>query len=120
MKIIKGIFIIIIHLAAGNFLSYLMGGFMPGSVIGMVLMFLSLLSGVVKEDDVQEVATFLTGNMTLFFLPAFMGIMELWGVLRVNFWGWLAVVALSTVAVLASAGWVQQAVERLTGKEERK
>mgnify|MGYP003538274199 FL=1 len=100
MKIIKGIFII------------------PGSVVGMVLMFLSLLLGIVKEDSVREVAEFLTGNMTLFFLPAFMGIMDLWGILKVNFWGWIAVVAISTVAVLVSSGWVQQGIEYITGKED--
>lgn len=117
MKIIKGIFIILAHLVAGNLLSSLIG-FIPGSVAGMVLMFLSLLLGIVKEDSVREVAEFLTGNMTLFFLPAFMGIMDLWGILKVNFWGWIAVVAISTVAVLVSSGWVQQGIEYITRKED--
>lgn len=117
MKIIKGIFIILAHLVVGNLLSSLIG-FIPGSVVGMVLIFLSLLLGIVKEDSVREVAEFLTGNMTLFFLPAFMGIMDLWGILKVNFWGWIAVVAISTVAVLVSSGWVQQGIEYITGKED--
>ena len=79
MQIINGFFIILAHLVAGNLLSELMDGFVPGSVVGMVLMFISLMTGFVKDYQIRKVATFLTDNMTVFFLPAFMGIMELWG-----------------------------------------
>lgn len=120
MKLIKGIFIILVHLAAGNLFSFLIAGFIPGSVLGMILLFLSLLLGIVKEEDVHEVATFLTGNMTLFFLPAFMGVMDLWGVLKVNVFGWMTVIVVSTVAVLFSSGWVQQGIERMKAKEDGK
>lgn len=120
MKLIKEIFIILLHLVAGNVLSPLLGGIIPGSVLGMILMFLSLLTGIVKEESVRDVAEFLTGNMTLFFLPSFIGIMEVWGILKVNFLGWILVIVLTTAAVLASSGWVQQIVEYIMKKEEKK
>lgn len=118
MRILKGIFIILLHLSIGILLAGLIGNFLPGSVLGMILLFISLLTGMVKEESVREVAEFLTGNMTLFFLPAFMGIMDIWDVLKVNLAGWLIVVAVSTIAVLASSGWVQQGVERIGRKED--
>ena len=120
MKTIKGIFIILVQLALGNLLSHLIGGFIPGSVLGMILMFLSLMTGIVKEESVSEVAEFLTGNMTLFFLPAFMGIMDLWGILKVNILGWILVIAISTIAVLVSSGWVQQGIGNIKGKEDKR
>lgn len=112
MNIIKGFFIILAHWVVGNVISSLTGDFIPGSVIGMILLFCSLLAGLVKDEDVKPVAGFLTENMTIFFLPAFMGIMDLWGILKLNLVAWLAVVILSTVLVLVSTGAVQQLFER--------
>lgn len=121
MKIIKGILILLVHLAAGIAVSRLIAGFLPGSVIGMVLLFVSLRTGIVRPESVREVATFLTGNMTVFFLPAMIGIMELWGLLKVNLIGWLLVIIISTILVMATSGSVQEISERLfKSREDRK
>ena len=49
MNVFIGLFIILAFLVIGNLLSALLGGFIPGSVIGMLLLFLSLLTGVIKD-----------------------------------------------------------------------
>ena len=116
MQIIIGFFIILAHLVAGNLLSNLIGGFIPGSVIGMVLMSLSLLTGVVKDHQIRTVATFLTDNMTIFFLPAFMGIMDLWGIIKMNIVAWVVVVVASTLMVLLSTAFAQEGIESLLSK----
>lgn len=116
MQVIIGFFIILAHLVAGNLLSTLIGGFIPGSVTGMVLMFISLLNGIVKDHQIRTVATFLTDNMTMFFLPAFMGIMDLWGIIRMNIVAWVVVVAASTLMVLLAAAFTQDGIESLLSK----
>ena len=116
MQVIIGFFITLAHLVAGNLISSLIGGFIPGSVIGMVLMFISLLTGIVKDHQIRTVATFLTDNMTMFFLPAFMGIMDLWGIIRMNIVAWVVVVAASTLMVLLSAAFTQDGIESLLSK----
>ena len=116
MQIIIGFFIILAHLVVGNLLSSLIVGFIPGSVIGMVLMFISLLTGLVKDRQIRTVATFLTDNMTMFFLPAFMGIMDLWGIIRMNIVAWVVVVVVSTLMVLLSAAFTQDRIESLLSK----
>lgn len=118
MNIFIGLFIILGFLAIGNLLSALLGGFMPGSVMGMLLLFLSLLAGIVKDKWVRPVATFLTDNMMIFFMPAFMGIMDLWGVVKMDLWSWVAVIVISTVLVMLSAGLTQTLTERLTLKKD--
>ena len=120
MQIITGFFIILAHLVAGNLLSDLMGGFVPGSVVGMILMFISLMTGLVKDHQIRKVATFLTDNMTVFFLPAFMGIMELWGIIRMNLFAWIAVVVLSTVLVLMSAAFTQEGMDSMASRINRR
>ena len=118
MNIFIGLFIILGFLAIGNLLSALLGGFMPGSVMGMLLLFLSLLAGIVKDKWVRPVATFLTDNMMIFFMPAFMGIMDLWGVVKMDLWSWVAVIVISTVLVMLSAGLTQTLAGRLTLRKD--
>ena len=116
MQVIIGFFIILAHLVAGNLISSLIGGFIPGSVIGMVLMFISLLTGIVKDYQIRTVSTFLTDNMTMFFIPAFMGIMDLWGIIRMNIVAWVAVVVATTLMVLLSTAFTQDGIEFLMSK----
>ena len=117
MRVITGIFVILAHLVAGNLLSWLIGGFMPGSVIGMVLLYITLRTGIVKEHWIRVVAVLLTDNMTMFFMPAFIGMMDLWGIISMNFWAWIAVLVLSTIVVMISSGYVHDIVERLLQKK---
>ena len=116
MQVIIGFFIILAHLVAGNLISTLIGGFIPGSVIGMVLMFISLLTGIVKDYQIRTVSTFLTDNMTMFFIPAFMGIMDLWGIIRMNIVAWVAVVVATTLMVLLSTAFTQDGIECIMSK----
>lgn len=118
--ILKGIFIILLHLALGEGLSCLTGGFIPGSVFGMLLLFLSLLLKIVKPEDVRTVAEFLTGNMTVLFVPASIGIMEQWGLIKVNLIPWLAVTVISTVCVILVTGYTQQGLESAVRKIRRR
>ena len=120
MNVLIGIFVILIHLAAGSALSHLTGGFFPGSVIGMALLFISLQTGLVKEHQVRAVATFLTDNLTILFMPAFVGIMELWGLISMNLWAWIAVIVISTFLVMISSGATQTFIERLSDRNHSK
>lgn len=117
MNILKGIFVILLHLVIGNVLSYLTGGTVPGSVLGMILMFISLMTGIVKEETVHDVAVFLTDNMALFFIPAFIGILDMWGMIKVHFWGWVILLTLTAVIVMAVAGWTKQLTDKLWRKK---
>lgn len=120
MQIITGFTIILIHLVAGNMLSDLAGNFIPGSIMGMLLMFLSLITGIVKDHQIRKVAVFLTDNMTVFFLPAFMGIIELWGLIRMNIVAWLAVVILTTILVFLAATYTQTGIEVVSSRRKRR
>ena len=78
------------------------------------------MTGVVKDHQIRKVASFLTDNMTVFFLPAFMGIMELWGLISMNLFAWIAVVVLSTVLVLMAAASTQEGIESLVSRFNRR
>lgn len=120
MEVLTGFFIIMAHLAVGNLISGLTSNFLPGSVTGMVLLFISLLTGLVKDRQIRKVAGFLTDNMTIFFLPAFMGIMDLWGMIRLDLWAWLSVLVLTTILILLAAAYTQEGIERMTSFLKRR
>lgn len=126
MKTVKGIAIILAFLALGEVVSILIRHFIPGSVVGMLLLFGALCLKLVKVETVREVADFLTGNMTIFFIPAFVGIMNEWGVIRTSFWGWVFVLVATTVIVMATSGLIAEMTIRAkaqsakrTGKRRR-
>ena len=48
----------------------------PGSVVGMVLLFVCLMTGIVKVEQVEDVADFLQKNMAFFFVPMCANILE--------------------------------------------
>ncbi len=72
---IKGSFYILLFYFLGELLSKLIHGFIPGSVLGMVLLFLSLFFKLLKPENVRAVATTITKNMAVFFIPAAVGLM---------------------------------------------
>lgn len=114
---LKGILIITGFLALGNAASVMLGHFIPGSVCGMVLLFIALASKAIKAEDVRPVADFLTKNMSLFFVPASIGIMKQWGLISGSLFGWAGVILISTLLVLLTVGGTQSCLMRLCGKK---
>lgn len=109
---IYGLFIILLYLTIGNLISALISGFMPGSVIGMLLLFVSLLLKIVNADKIRPTAFTLTQNMSLFFLPAGVGVITAVGILE-HFWASILVSSIvSTVLVIITVGFIQQKMER--------
>jgi holin-like protein len=109
---IKGVFLILLFLALGEGTSYLIKGFVPGNVLGMVLLFLALSMKIVKPDSVKYVSTVLTRNMALFFVPAGVGLMASMQLIGSN---WLAILlssAISTMLVIAVVGLIQEKMGR--------
>ena len=72
MRIFKQLVIIIGFALLGTLVSYLLSlaniNF-PGSLIGMILLFIFLLIGVVKVHSIDEVSKFFIDNMGIFFVP---------------------------------------------------
>jgi putative effector of murein hydrolase LrgA (UPF0299 family) len=58
--------------------------------------------------------------MTILFMPAFVGIMELWGLISMNLWAWIAVIVISTFLVMISSGATQTFIERLSDRNHSK
>ena len=101
-----GILIILICWAIGNLISLLLGGYVSGNIIGMLLLYAALHFKVVKPEKVAPTAKFLLGTMALFFVPFGVGLMESYVVLKES---WLAITVaamISTLLVMAVVAFV--------------
>lgn len=76
MKIIVQIGVILGICLVGEGISLLLPISFPGSVIAMILLFLLLLSGLLRPDHIRQKSDFLLQNMAFFFIPAGVGIIE--------------------------------------------
>lgn len=112
MRMIKGITIILLFYFLGQCLSYLIRGFIPGSIIGMILLFLSLYIKVIKPEHVRDVATVFTKNMAIFFIPAGAGLLGAYGIISKFWMSILIICSVSTILVIAVVAIIQQQMEK--------
>ena len=76
----------------------------PGSIIGLLLLFTALSVRIINVDIVQPASHILLKYMTLFFVPAGVGLMNYIDILSVH---WLAILTsslVSTMIVLVCVG----------------
>jgi holin-like protein len=111
-RTLGGILYILLFYLLGTVLSSWTGHLVPGSVIGMLLLFFALLSGIIKPDAVKAVARLLTSWMSLFFIPAGVGVMVYWNVLDENKFIIVAACVVSTIIIIATVGWIQEFFEK--------
>lgn len=74
LQFIKGMIILIGLLLVGDILSDIFSIPVPGSVIGMVLLFVCLVTSNTLSDDLEKTADGLIGHIGLLFVPAGAGI----------------------------------------------
>lgn len=107
-----GLFYLLLFYFLGECIARLTGNFVPGSVIGMVLLFAALYFKIIRKEDVRGAATFLLDNILLFFIPVCVGLMTSWPLISEH---WLAILVscvLSTLLIIAVVGHLQQWLEK--------
>ncbi len=97
---------------------------LPGSVISMILLFLLLLTKLVKPAHIAEKSDFLLKNMAFFFIPAGVAIMESLGILWENLIPFLTVCFVTMVITFAATAYTVRLViwlqNRLSAGKEGK
>ena len=119
MKYIREFGIIIVISSIGELLNYLIPLPIPSSIYGLVIMFLCLHFKIVKIADVKKTAVFLIEIMPLMFIPAAVGIIESWDIIKPNVIAYAIITIVSTVLVMAVAGRVTQWVIRHSKKGDK-
>ena len=118
MKILKQLMLLLVICLAGEGIAQVLPIAFPSSVISMLILFALLLTGVLKLAHIQDVTSFLTGNMAFFFIPAAVEILENYKPVADKLLPLVCVLLLTTVITFAvTAGTVSlcMALQRRTG-----
>lgn len=84
----------------------------PGSIIGMILLFLLLMTKLVKESMLIEGAKFLLSHLSLLFLPATVGVVGYLAFFKGKGIVTVAIVIMSTMLVMVCSGGIGQFTAR--------
>ncbi|WP_411344156.1 CidA/LrgA family protein [Paenibacillus sp. WLX1005] len=76
----------------------------PGSILGIAILFILLQSGVIKLEWVDIGASWLLAELLLFFIPSAVGVMNYIPMLEQDGVRIMAIVIFSTMLVMASSG----------------
>lgn len=121
MRLIKQFFWIFLFSLLGEILSAAIVNFVaiPGSVIGMVLLFIALHFNWLKLEQVDEVGTWLTDNMAIFFVPAGVGLMTNFDVLAESWLQLLIIMLVTTAIMMWFVGQVVQKIMKSIKSEDQ-
>lgn len=119
MKYIRQFGVILAVTFCGEILKMVLPFKIPSSIYGLVLMFLALQFKVIPLDQVKEAAKYLIEIMPLMFIPAGVGLMNAWGVLKPICIPVIVITIVSTIVVMGISGRVTQFVIRMEKGKKR-
>ena len=90
----------------------------PASVYGLLLLLVLLLTGILKEEQIQESADFMISIMPLFFVPPSVALITSFESMRGSILKLLIMCLVSTVVVMVVTGSVSQLIVRI-GKRKK-
>ena len=119
MKYLKQFLIILTISLIGEILKSLIPLPIPASIYGMVILFVCLLTGVIKLEDVRDVGAFLIQIMPVMFIPAGVELMASWNVLSPVLVPASVITIVALIAVMVVTGRVSQKIIRIDRKRSK-
>ena len=116
MKFLKQAAIIFAVYLVGGFISSILPFSFPGSVISMILLFILLMTGVLKLRHVDEAGGFLLSNMAFLFVPTVVGIAASFPLILENLLALAVIIVVTTVLTFAASAYTVMAVIRLQNR----
>jgi holin-like protein len=102
--------IIIIYLLGSGLAAWLKLP-VPGGIIGMFLLFLGLLTGVIKLSWIEEIAQLHIKHFTLLFIPFTVGVFHYIGIFRIEGIKLIFTLVISSLAVLLVTAFIAEAFD---------
>ena len=120
MKYLRQFLLILFISFLGEVLKYLLPFPIPASIYGMVLLFIGLLSGIIKMEAVRDVGKFLIEIMPVMFIPAGVGLMASWGTLKPVLLPVSVITLVVLILVFGATGRASQLIIRMSKKKEER
>lgn len=118
---LRSFILIYLCLYAGIFIASLLPIVIPGSIIGMLILFVLLSLQILPAKWVKPSSHLLIRYMALLFVPIGVGVMQYYDVLKTQFGPIVVSCFISTVVVLVIVSWSSHLVHgerKVIGEEE--
>lgn len=112
MKLLRQGALLLAIIFIGEMLNRILKIPIPGSVLGMIILLIALLTGIIKLSQIEEVSNFLLDHLAFFFIPAGVGLLSVLGVIKGSWYLILIVAFLTTIIVMAVTGLLVQFLKR--------
>lgn len=110
MKLLRQFCIILIICFIGSFLSTVLKLPVPGNVLGLIILLLCLCTGIIKLDKIDLISKFLLDHLAFFFLPAGVGLIASYGLIKNNWPILLVICFISTIIIMTVTSLVVTAL----------
>ena len=122
MKFLKQLSLILLFYIIGEILSYLIKLFIPsllipGSIIGMILLLILLLTKVIKFTWIDSVCDFFLRNMAFFFIPSVVSLMAYFEIITPVLWKLFVILFLSFILTFLLVGLSVKLTLLITNKK---
>ncbi len=118
MKLLEQCAIVIAICLASIIISQYVPFTLPVSIVSMVLLFILLCTHRIKEHHIQEIGDYLLKNMAFFFIPAGVGILEYFELLKGQALILLLICLITTLITFAATALTVHVVMKLTKRGE--
>jgi holin-like protein len=108
--------IIIMFLLLGYGMVHLFHLPLPGSIVGMILLFIFLLTGIMKLKWVEKVASFHLKHLPILFIPPIVSLIFSSSFLEILQWNVLLILIVSSICCLLGTALFVELYEKIRGR----
>ena len=116
MKYLQQLMIILAAYLLGVVLQVALNLPIPGTVLGLIILFLGLYSGIIKVEMIEDMCEILISNMSFLFIPAGVGLITSFGLLSGKIVAFSLVIIISTIIVWVVTAYVVKFLRKVCSK----
>lgn len=116
MKYLKQLMIILISYFLGTIIQLVFNLPLPGTVLGLILLFLALYLRIVKIEMIEDICEVLISHMSFLFIPAGVGLMTSFDMLKGKVIAFSIIILISTFVVWIVTFYVVKYLRKVCSK----
>ncbi len=113
MKYLRELLIIIGIYILGMIITEVFNLIIPGNIIGMLILLILLMTKIIDIKAIETTANFFLDHLAFFFIPAGVGLMKSFGIIKKNWVGILFVSIVTTFIIFIVTGKTVEYVQKL-------
>lgn len=118
MKIFREALIILSIYLLGEIISKGLGLPVPGNIIGMIILLILLCSNIINVEKVETISSFFLDHLAFFFIPAGVGLITSFDIIKSSLIEILFICVLATSIVITVTGLIVQYLVKKSNKSK--